>query len=470
MSISVFSSALSFNAKIFTKRADSMGLRENLRKRLGMARKPLKHPHIGLECEFMIMDNAGRMSNSADLIIKKSRGLVKKECSRNIIEIDASPSRIIPGTTADLLERALRVLEVMERKDYRIYPYGTYPGKFNPSMRKESAYAVKEKIFGREKFTIAGRCIGFHCHHDLPKGMFDPIGKHVKVFINSKLSGSLVGSYNMLIAMDPAFTVFAQSSPYYQGRLYGKDARMMLYRGSPIFGVSGLYTDFQDFGALPPYNHTMLDIVHVVEDRFREWSRLMKSLKINVEALTLYGSVLDTNWSPVKINPNGTLEMRGMDMNKFGVVVSLAVTMDNVLKHINENRMRVLDSDIAMREPFKIEGDTIYVPPYSYVFNALQRDSALRGMESPYLRTYCSKLLGMAAKIMPPESRKFLKPLNRMVTKKRTVSDRMISRARKMGHRETLPQAAAAEIALKMSESVHKDIARTMRLVSGLVG
>lgn len=440
---------------------------EDLTKVLGVRKRPLKHPYIGLECEFMVLDSNGYISHAADKIIKEVKS-VKNECARNMLEIDAFHSRIITDTMQDMLERTQNLVDTMEKMGYNLYFYGTYPGKFDPSMRKHGTYGVKEKIFGAKKWKIAGRCIGFHCHYTLPKGMFDYISKHIKMMIKSKISQSLVGSYNMLIAMDPVFTTFAQSSPYYQGRLYGKDARMIFYRGSRILGVEGLYTDYQDFGALPPYKHTLLDIVHLAEDRFREWSLLIKSLGINIKALALYGSVLDTNWTPVKINPHGTLEMRGMDMNRFEVLASLAVTMKFIIKHIHENYSFVVDSDVAIREPFKTEGDAIFIPPYSYVFNILQRDAALYGMDSPHVRLYCSRFLKLSAKTLPKDRKKFLKPLKKMIQNKRTVSDEIIIKAKKMGYKHAVPKSAATELALRISGNIEKDIEKTKKLVSRL--
>jgi len=271
---------------------------EDLKKVLQIKRKPLKHHLLGLEAEFMILDSDGYISHSADNILRKTNNIAKKECARNMIEIDALPSKAITGTMHNLIDRTQALTEIMEKEGYFLYFYGTYPGRFVPSMRRDDTYRIKQKIF-RERFEIAGRCIGFHCHYTLPRGMFDYISKRLKTFVKSRISQSMVGSYNMLIAMDPVLTTFSQSSPYYQGKLYGKDSRVMFYRGNRMFGVEGLYTDFQDFGGLPHYKHTLIDMMHLIEDRFKEWSVLVKKLEINVETLALYGSVLATNWSPV---------------------------------------------------------------------------------------------------------------------------------------------------------------------------
>ncbi len=459
-----------FKVFIMQKKADQTIIEEiavDLEKVLGISKKPLKHHMVGIESEFMILDSSGRVANDADAILKASGNAVKKECAKNMLEIDALPSRAAGGTMQNTLDRTQQLLDVMEKTEHNLYFCGTYPGKFTPVMRTEEPYNVKREIFG-ERFPIAGRCIGFHCHYTLPRGMLDYLSRRLKIFVKSKISQSLIGSYNMIIAMDPALTAFAQSSPYYQGKMYGKDARMMFYRGSRIFGVDGLYTDYQDFGALPEYKHTLVDIMHLVEDRFREWTVLVRRLGINVKTLALYGSVLDTNWSPVKINPIGTFEVRGMDMSRFETLASLSAVIKYVLKSINENYITVVDSDIAIKEPFRVEGHRIFIPPYSYVHNILQRDSALYGMQSPSMRFYCSRLLKLAAKTMPRNRRKFLRPLKRMIDRKCTLSDEIILKARRMGYRDTISDRGAAELALKISGGVQKDIEKTRRFVAQL--
>ena len=111
-----------------------------------------------------------------------------------------------------------------------------------------------------------------------------------------------------------------------------------------------------------------------------------------------------------------------------------------------------------------MEGDRIYIPPYSYVSSVLQLNSSLYGMESPMTRHYCSKLLNLAAKTMPSGMKKFLRPLREMLQKKRTVSDEIMREAKRMGYKEKIPKDAAAELALKLSENTQKDIDRTGKL------
>src|SRR3989338_7333001 len=89
--------------------ADEMA--ENLRRIFGIKKIPSKQRTIGLEAEFMILNNEGRMSNEADLIIKKSSNFCKKECAKNMIEIDTLPSKTIRGTMTNMLEKTENALD-----------------------------------------------------------------------------------------------------------------------------------------------------------------------------------------------------------------------------------------------------------------------------------------------------------------------------------------------------------------------
>ena len=70
----------------------------------------------------------------------------------------------------------------------------------------------------------------------------------LKMLTRSKIKDSVVNSYNMLIAADPALTCFMQSSPFYQGEYIGKDSRVIMYRGGkPLNNMKYFYANFQQF-------------------------------------------------------------------------------------------------------------------------------------------------------------------------------------------------------------------------------
>jgi len=198
-------------------------------------KQPLKKSLIGFEVELFTINNNGYIVDAADKLLKKAKAdknlAVQKECASNMIEIASYPSENIQNTMDYLLSELEYLVSTAEKQDILLLPLGCYPGKFNPFMRNDRPYKIKESIFGKNKWKIAGKCIGFHCHYDLPRGIFDPQLRILKMLVRSKIKDSLVNSYNFLIAADPALTCFMQSSPFYQGKYLGKDSRVIVYRG-----------------------------------------------------------------------------------------------------------------------------------------------------------------------------------------------------------------------------------------------
>ena len=436
-------------------------------------KRNLKRSLVGFEVELFTMNRKGFIIDGADKLLKKARQdknlTLKPECAENMIEIASFPSEMVPHTMEHLLRELEYLISTAEKENILLCPLGTYPGKFNPSMRDDKQYSIKESIFGKKRWKIAGRCIGFHCHYTLPRGIFDNQLRVLKMIIRSKIKDSLVNSYNFLVAADPALTTFMQSSPFYQGKLIGKDSRLIMYRGGEhLNNTNGLYSNLQDFGGLPPYKLTALDIMDIVATRYEKWKSYIKSLGLNIKVLSLYGSILDTTWNPVKVNPNGTLEQRGMDMNHPIYIAGIGIIIKSVLKKLQEEHYAVVPSEIGIKEPFKIEKDTIYMPPYPYVRSGLQRLGAYSGLENDMVFDYCKRFLRFAASIMPKDSSKLIEPFKKMLNERKTVSDEILEFARRRGYRNDITNKFAAEIALEHSKRLFKEVIETRKIINSL--
>jgi len=149
----------------------------------------------------------------------------------------------------------------LEKSRLLIYPFGTYPGKFQPETNKGPTYELKSRIFG-DRWHIAQKVAGFHHHYALPKGVFDSKKKELKLLQNSKLKSSMINSYNFEIATDPITTLFTQSSPFFDGVNLAKDCRMIVYRGGKKLKYpKGMYGKYRSLGHLPPYPQTLTDLI-----------------------------------------------------------------------------------------------------------------------------------------------------------------------------------------------------------------
>ena len=85
---------------------------------------------LGLETEFILIDNNGFVVHNADSIMKPlKKGTAKKEVAQNMIEIISNPFEIIPDPVNELLEKIISVKEAAEKHNTRLFYYSTYPGK-----------------------------------------------------------------------------------------------------------------------------------------------------------------------------------------------------------------------------------------------------------------------------------------------------------------------------------------------------
>jgi hypothetical protein len=434
-----------------------------------------KYPSVrtGLEVEMFVLDSDGRVVPYADEILEAVHRMspetrVIKECARNMVEFLCEPSFVYAEAALSLLENVQRGSEVMEEMGFHLYPLATYPGVFRPEMRKTGWYGVKREILGRKKFRIGGRCLGFHCHTQLPKGAFDRKELFLSMFMRRGLRRAVVDSYNLLVAADPALTTFMQCSPFVQGRYLAKDSRVVIYRGGRHLGYDeGLYADFELFGALQPYVDSFSDLVESVLERHDRWENLIVERGFEKQTVLDYGGALDYSWNPVKVNKHGTMEQRGMDMNHLPYVIASGVLMKYIIRKIHMDDIKVVFSDVGFEEPFKLEGNTLYIPPQGRVRMDLQYLSAVEGLASKDVHHYCHNFLRFVMDGMNPKYCPLAKPLEKVLKRKRTFSDEIIGYFKKKGYStETMiPNEAAGEFALKQSERFSKEIPKLVRFL-----
>jgi len=282
----------------------------------------------------------------------------------------------------------------------------------------------------------------------------------------------MVNIYNLFIAMDPAITTFTQSSPFYQGKRQGKDARVMIWRGGENIDYSpGIFTNHPMLGGLPEYKATGSDLTHIIKNRFEVWSGLMAGINGGADkGVTKRGSTLDMGWNPVKINSTGTMEQRGMDINHPRVIIAIALVIKYIAKLVQENYTEVVPSDEGIANPFKFEKNTIYIPPYTHVFYELQKKAAWEGLENDDIYKYCHGLLKLAKSCMPKNRIPLLEPLDNMLKNRATVSDEIIQQAKRMkiDPEKEMTDGQAAELALALSKNLYKEVVMTRQMLQSV--
>ncbi len=440
----------------------------NARRTAKKPRQYLKIPTVGMEAEFFVIDNNGLISDSADEIISEAKLAnelvdVKQECAKNMIEFGCKPHFYLHRAFLDLIGGIEHVLKKAHSRGLMLYPYGTYPGKFEPVMRTTGLYGTKSEVFGSERFKIAGRCIGFHFHKVLPWGVFDRQTKDLKQLSESKIKRTVVDVHNLCIASDPAITTLMQSSPFYQGKHIGQDSRVIVYRGGNILGYpEGYYAKLQEFGGLPNYKAYGKDLIYKIKEKYLEWARVISQARFGLRPLAKYPSQLDTTWNPVRINSLGTIEVRGMDMNLLSYTAAASTLLTHLLREVQTNYLSVKPTELAVKEPFRLEGNTILVPPSHYVRKKLQYLSAYEGLSDWEISKYCKAFVKLAKAFVPAEARKLLRPINKVLEEGKTVSDHILREAgfRADEAEAELPNEVAAELAIRAAEHFEKDLAQ----------
>jgi len=423
----------------------------------------LKKSSSGMELELQLLDRKGRIANRANEVIeavKKESGEIDivTESFQNMVELRSLPRVRLKDSFPRLFDDLISILEVSKKLDLEIFGIGCYPGSFQSEPTKKKRYKVQKQIVGETYDYYNSHCAGFHYHYTLPWGVFDHKQKFLKKLYNSKTKDSLLDSYNLLIAVDPAVSTMMQSSPFVERKFVAKDSRMLLYRDHSDFGEStGLFEKIPEFGELPNYVWTMEDLrqrLLSLDERYRGlWEKTKYKKSVNSK------KILDFVWTVVKINKIGTLEYRGCDMNHPKYFAATAVLLKSIQRVVQQNFYRVEVSDIAIKEPFKVEGEKIFIPPQSYVKMRLQPLSARKGFESDEVYNYTKRFYNFAKKHSNPDYHKFLNPLKHLVDRRKTVSDILIDRVKAKGYSldNLIPQEVCAELALEHAAQFRRE-------------
>lgn len=435
-----------------------------------MYQPPREISHSGFEIEMAIVDENGEISNAADTIVEECKRIDKKfpiseEVGKNMIEIHALPHRRIQKAALFLLDNVETVMRVCEKHVLFLLPLATYPGMFKEQIQQKKRYLYSAKSLDELKYNyFFSHCFGFHYHYSLPRGVVNRETRSLNGKIYTKTKEILLNGYNFLIAADPVITLFSQSSPFEGGRYYAKDSRMLFLRGG-VLEFDGLFNDYQELGALQPYRRTLSDLIYFLRHKDKLFKKLMMKANIPKEFVKKKGK-LDFMWNPVKINQIGTLEQRGMDTNLLNISLSISVMIKFILRAIHYEQYHVLPSDAAVREPFKLEGKMILIPPHMYVRNELQYRSAYYGLADREMYKAAAGFVKLARKMMSKEYRHTIKPIEGMLEKRKTVSDQILQYVRKKGYstKDILPQEVSCEIALRYANKLVKEIEKTKKM------
>ena len=359
---------------------------------------------IGLEQEFFLVENSGRPSERADEFLERCRAAAEEEPGRadcfapefvvGLVEVNTPPVHALSDLEREYAWTLRLALRTARSLGLRLYPLGTYPLPLEPAVREGLDYRVQVSTVGSERFVDAGKCAGTHLHLELQAGTVDA-GAGISSTASIAAREELLNLYNLATALDPALVAITRSCPFFEGRTTGLAARTVHYRGSAIFGWEGVYTDLPQVGALLPYADDAEHLIRQQFDRYRAWLTAMDRAGVERRLFAeAGGDLLRPAWNPVRLNRQGTLELRGMDSNYPEVTLTAAAMIVGAADRIRRDGLQVVP-DARVRS-FEDTEDVLRVPGFGRLGGELLHTAVTGGVNDERVATYLDSILEFA--------------------------------------------------------------------------
>ena len=361
---------------------------------------------IGLEQEFFLVEGSGEPSVRADEFLERCRkrserdgdggaACLAPEWVKGVVEINTPPVHSLADLEERYADNVRLTLRSAREIGLRLYPLGTYPLPLRPAVREEPDYQVQVLTIGAERFMDAGRCAGTHLHLGLPDGTVDT-ESGVSPGASEESRRKLLDLYNLATALDPALIFLTRSCPFYEGGTPGLAPRTARYRGSEVFGWDGVYRDLPAVGALRPYARSSAHLVRQQFDRYRAWLAAMERAGVDLGLfLESGGDLLRPAWNPVRLNRQGTLELRGMDSNLPETTFTAVELILSAAERVVREALTVTPDDGV--STFEIAGGRLLVPGFGSLGGRLFHAAVAGRADGPVMIDYLDSVLDFAA-------------------------------------------------------------------------
>ena len=358
---------------------------------------------IGLEQEFFLVEESGEPSVRADEFLERCReregdggaACLAPEWVKGVVEINTPPVRSLADLEGEYANNVRLALRSAQEIGLRLYPLGTYPLPLEPAVREEPDYQVQVLTVGPERFMDAGRCAGTHLHLGLPAGTVDT-ESGVSPVASEEARRELLDLYNLATALDPALIFLTRSCPFYEGGATGLAPRTARYRGSEAFGWDGVYRNLPEVGALRPYAQSSAHLVRQQFDRYRAWLAAMERAGVDLGLfLESGGDLLRPAWNPVRLNRQGTLELRGMDSNlPKTTFTAVELVLSTAVRVVREGLTVTPDDGVST---FEVAGGRLLVPGFGSLGERLFHAAVAGEADDPTITDYLDSVLDFAA-------------------------------------------------------------------------
>ena len=317
------------------------------------------------------------------------------ECATYMVEINMPPAYSLSELSRTYLDSLELALEAGRKLGLRLYPLATYPLNIKPVIRDELHYQIQARTVGPKKFAHAGRCTGVHLHLEVAEGTIDRTAG-VSYDAPKAAREELLNLYNLATALDAAIIALTRSCPYYAGKTTGLATRTAHYRGHPNLAPYGLYAGFEEVGGLRPYAGSVEELVKLQFSRYHAWLGAMDRAGVKRQLFFESGGGLlqASAWNPVRLNPLGTVELRGLDGNYPEKIWMMATLVSRAAERIRRERLTVLPHEDV--RTFELVGDTLLVPGFGHLSGDLFRAAMIGGVESPRIVAYLDSVVEFA--------------------------------------------------------------------------
>jgi carboxylate-amine ligase len=358
----------------------------------------------GLEQEFFLVEESGRPSKRADEFLEACQAMTEAESGSaacfapefvlGLVEVNTPPGYNLSDLEGEYARNLRIALRTASSLGLRLYPLGTYPLPLRPVARDGLDYRVQVGTVGPERFVDAGRCAGTHLHLELQPGTVDTTAA-ISATASTAAREETLNVYNLATALDPALISLTRSCPFFEGRATGLAVRTVHYRGNALFGWEGVYTELPQVGALLPYAEDSEQLIRQQFDRYEAWLAAMDRAGVERRYFSKAGGdLLRPAWNPVRLNRQGTLELRGMDSNHPEVILTAAAIILGTAEHVRSEGLEVVP-DKGVRT-FEVTGDVLRVPDFDLLSGELLQAAVTGGMQDETVAAYVDSILDLA--------------------------------------------------------------------------
>lgn len=309
---------------------------------------------LGMEMEFWVVDERGRLCDAADVVAGHDRA--HPEFVGPLLEVQTTPHRREAAIREDLQATLDTVLGAAATVGKRLVPLGTPLTTADPPARGPRG-DLYESIYGTGVLS-AKNCAGTHVHFE---------------------KGEVTRQLNLLTALDPALALVS-SSPYYRGDRWLNSSRAAAYRtecGDP----------FEQFCRLWPYVDSVGEWRGRVEAAYETFRTLAAERGVDPQQVDEHFEPENTVLTPVRLrHASPTVEWRAPDSALPSQAVRLAFDVRDLVAQTAYKPVKVTDS----LSEISVEADAIRVP----AFETLQEvsDAAIRlGLQSDQVWSYLGR-------------------------------------------------------------------------------